>query len=125
MRKKKIKEAFAGYFYITPATVLLLVLVVLPIFMSLYLSLTKFNGFKTPEFIGLQNYKDMFADPVWRASMKNTLVYVLITVPVQTFLSLFFATILATYFRGRFSNFVRGVMSIPVLCAATVAGQIF
>lgn len=125
MRKKKFKESLAGYLYITPATILMIVLVVLPIFMSVYLSLTKFNGFKTPEYIGIKNYTDMFKDPEWRASMKNTLVYVLITVPIQTFLSLFFATILASYFRGRFGNIVRGVMFIPVLCSATVAGQIF
>lgn len=125
MRKKKFKESLAGYLYITPATVLMLVLVVLPIFMSAYLSLTKFNGFKTPEYIGFKNYVDMFKDPQWRASMKNTLVYVLITVPIQTILSLFFAAILASHFRGRFGNIVRGVMFIPVLCSATVAGQIF
>ena len=67
----------------------------------------------------------MFQDKKFLASMKNTFVYVLATVPVQTLLSLIVAAILAEKFRNPFGEFIRGTMFIPVLCSAVIAGNLF
>jgi multiple sugar transport system permease protein len=68
---------------------------------------------------------DMFKDKKFLASMKNTFVYVLATVPLQTILSLVVAAILAEKFKNAFGEFIRGTMFIPVLCSAVIAGNLF
>ena len=114
-----------GYGFTTPSVILLFVFIILPIFISAFLSLTEFTGFNKPSYIGFKNYVDMFQDKKFLASMKNTFVYVLATVPVQTILSLVVAAILAEKFRNPFGEFIRGTMFIPVLCSAVIAGNLF
>lgn len=114
-----------GYGFTTPSAILLFVFIILPIFISAFLSLTEFTGFNKPVYIGFKNYVDMFQDKKFKASMKNTFVYVLATVPVQTLLSLIVAAILAEKFRNPFGEFIRGTMFIPVLCSAVIAGNLF
>lgn len=114
-----------GYGFSSPSALLLFVFIILPIFISAFLSLTEFTGFNKPNYIGFKNYVDMFHDKKFLASMKNTFVYVLATVPVQTILSLVVAAILAEKFRNPFGEFIRGTMFIPVLCSAVIAGNLF
>lgn len=124
-KKKKIKENVVGYSFILPATIILFAFVILPIFISVGLSFMKFNGFNTPSFIGFKNYIDMFKDADFVQSMKNTFIFVLLTVPLQTVLSLAFAAIIAENFKNPFGEFIRGTMFIPVLCSASIAGTLF
>lgn len=114
-----------GYGFTAPSAILLFVFIILPIFISAALSLTEFSGFNEPTYVGLKNYVDMFQDKKFLASMKNTFVYVLATVPMQTILSLVVAAILAEKFRNPFGEFIRGTMFIPVLCSAVIAGNLF
>ena len=114
-----------GYGFTAPSAILLLVFIILPIFISAALSLTDFSGFNEPTYVGFKNYVDMFQDKKFLASMKNTFIYVLATVPLQTILSLVVAAILAEKFRNPFGEFIRGTMFIPVLCSAVIAGNLF
>ena len=61
-----------------------LLMSVVPIFISLYYSFTNFDGVRAPVFTGWDNYAKLIRDPVLRASMINTLIYTVVTVPVQT-----------------------------------------
>ena len=114
-----------GYTFTAPSAILLFVFIVLPIFISVALSLTDFSGFNEPTYVGFKNYVDMFKDKKFLASMKNTFIYVLATVPLQTILSLVVAAILAEKFQNAFGEFIRGTMFIPVLCSAVIAGNLF
>jgi len=114
-----------GYSFTAPSAILLFVFIILPIFISAALSLTDFSGFNEPTYVGLKNYVNMFQDKKFLASMKNTFVYVIATVPLQTVISLVVAAILAEKFRNPFGEFIRGTMFIPVLCSAVIAGNLF
>ena len=100
-RKKRV-DALAGHLFLLPANLLLFVFVILPILLSLLLSFVKYNGFGMIEWAGIKNYIDAFHDPDFGASMRNTLVYVVVTVPIQTVISLAIAAILAAKFRNAF-----------------------
>lgn len=104
---------------------LMITFVVLPILISAYLSFCKYNGFKEPQWIGLQNYAEILNAPDFWVSMKNTLIYVLVTVPITIVISLVLAAILAANFQNPFGEFTRGAMFIPVLCSSTLAGTLF
>lgn len=125
MNKKKIRDNVTGYAFVLPALALLLTFVIAPTIYAFYLSLTKFNGFNSPTWLGFRNYVTAFKDVAIRASLRNTLVYVLIAMPLQVALSLMVAALVASKCRNRFGEFVRGTMFIPVLCSATLVGTIF
>jgi len=122
---RRRRNTLWGYGFTAPSAILLLVFIILPIFISAALSLTDFSGFNEPTYVGFKNYVDMFQDKKLLASMKNTFIYVLATVPLQTILSLVVAAILAEKFRNPFGEFIRGTMFIPVLCSAVIAGNLF
>lgn len=122
---RRLKENVAGYGFLTPSMVLMITFVVLPILISIYLSFCKYNGFKAPEWVGFQNYIDMWNNRDFRMSMKNTLIYVVATVPITIVISLVLAAVLAANFQNPFGEFTRGTMFIPVLCSATLAGTLF
>ena len=78
-----------------------------------------------PEFVGLDNYKKMLQDSYVRDAAKNTLLYVVMTVPVQTLLALTLAAFLAEKMRNKTGGFLRSVMFIPVIASAVTAGTIW
>lgn len=125
MNKKKLHDLITGYGFAAPATLLLLVFTLIPIVMAVYLSMTEFNGFGDPIWIGLANYKEAFQDLAIQASIRNTLIYVLIAMPLQIGISLMVAALLAAKFRNRFGEFVRGTLFIPVICSLTLIGTVF
>ena len=70
-RKAKNRQAIAdnraGYLFIAPWLFGFFVFTLFPMLASLYLAFTKYDGFGAPEFIGLENFRTMFSDPVfWR-----------------------------------------------------------
>jgi len=125
MKKKKILDNITGYSFILPSLILLAVFVVAPILLTFYYSLSEFSGLKGPFFIGLDNFKEAFQDLGVLAAFKNTIIFVIVSVPVQVVLSLWIAALIASHYRNSFGEIVRGTMFIPVLCSATLVGTIF
>lgn len=122
---RKTKEAVQGVIYILPSFVLILIFCIVPIFMSGFFSFTDYNIMNAPEFVGLDNYKKMFQDSYVRDAANNTLLYVVMTVPVQTLLALTLAAFLAEKMRNKTGGFLRSVMFIPVIASAVTAGTIW
>lgn len=118
-------QALAGWIFIMPSLLILLFISVIPIFMSLGLSFTKYNIINPPQWVGFANYARMAADPFVRSSVQNSLVFTLVTVPIQTALSLVLATLLANMFRGRFGGFVKSALFIPVISSGILVASIW
>lgn len=78
-----------------------------------------------PKFVGLANFEKILQDEYVAQAMRNTLKYVLITVPIQTILSLVFAAFLAEKMRNGTGEFLRSVMFIPVIASAVTSGTIW
>ena len=72
-----------------PALALIVLFLIGPLTCIVLLSLTDYQfGAATLRFVGLGNYTEMFADPVFRKSLTNTLIYVGVVVPVSVLLGL-------------------------------------
>lgn len=84
---------------------------VYPLVSSLYYSFTKFNAVTTPEWIGLDNYKDILRDPLVWKSLGNTLFMALISTPVTLCVALMLAVIVTKKFRGK--GLARTVFFLP------------
>ena len=125
MLSKKAKNSLWGWAFVLPSFLVLIVFIAWPIVRSFYLSLTNYNVLKPPSFIGFKNYASAFKDPFVQASMRNTVLYVLITVPMQTILSMIVAAVIAMRFQTRYGRFVKGSMFIPVISSSVLVGTLF
>ena len=120
--KRKRRQAIQGILYVLPSFVLLLCFCLIPIGMSAYFSFTDYNVMMPPKFTGLSNYIKMLKDSYFGISMKNTLLYVLMTVPFQVIIPLFFAAFLAQKLSSsKLGEFLRSVMFIPVIASSVTA----
>ena len=112
----KKKDWIWAYGFVAPTILGLLILNIIPIFQTFYLSFHKSGAFgKGDKFIGLKNYAKLLADPqVWQATW-NTLRYMLLVVPLTIVISLILAVILNSKIKGR--NFYRSVYFLPMVAA--------
>ena len=112
----KKKDWIWAYGFVAPTILGLLILNIIPIFQTFYLSFHKSGAFgKGDKFIGLKNYTKLFSDPqVWQATW-NTLRYMLLVVPPTIVISLILAVILNSKIKGR--NFYRSVYFLPMVAA--------
>lgn len=108
-----------GYLFLTPWFIGMAVFTVGPILASLYLSFTEYTLLKPPQWLGLDNYREMLADPRLHKSLLVTFVYVFVSVPVQLVLALALALLLNRGVRGL--SFYRSVYYLPSLLAGSVS----
>jgi len=119
-RKPHIRLSLHGLLYISPWLIGFLVLQLYPLVASFFYSLTDFNMFKTPNFIGLKNYIDIFEkDYDFWPSMKATLLYVFMGVPAKLIFALLIALVLNM--KLKIINFFRTVYYIPSILGGSVA----
>ncbi|MEO0869445.1 MAG: sugar ABC transporter permease, partial [Cyanobacteria bacterium J06642_11] len=110
--------------YLLPAFFLLLVFFVVPALTTIGISFTDWQlGASSIELIGLENYKELFTDEVYRKSLINTLKIDLFVVPVSFFLALGLA--LAINGLNRFQGFWQTVYFLPVTTTLVAMAQVW
>jgi raffinose/stachyose/melibiose transport system permease protein len=111
--------------YLAPALLLYGVFLVYPMLDSVRLSLVTWSGFRTeePVFVGLENYVRLFtADPVFWTALKNSVIWVVLSLLIPTVIALLLALGLNQEIAGR--NLMRAVFYIPAVFASiTVAAM--
>lgn len=89
------KEALEGYGFVAPWFIGFLIFTAGPLLFSLYASFTNYDITSRMDFIGFDNYKRMFTeDPLFWKSLRNTLYYVALAVPLTTMGSVILAVLL-------------------------------
>ncbi|WP_125132886.1 sugar ABC transporter permease [Microbacterium sp. 10M-3C3] len=117
----------AGYWlYLLPGLVLLAVVVVIPLVWNVYLTFTEWRGIRPPEWIGLQNWIDLFQDAKFWTSFVNSIWMIVAMVIVPTVLGLLLAAVLfdlvGRKFGGRTASFLRATFYLPQILPVAVAG---
>lgn len=122
---KILSDKKAIIFFLFPALIFFVLIVFLPIFISGYYSTLDWDGLSKPVFVGLQNYKELFANTTggFVLSIKNSLLFVLVSVFIQLPISLFLALVLANGVKGE--KFFLNVYFIPVIISTVVIGQLW
>jgi multiple sugar transport system permease protein len=118
-RRSLRSDGPAGYFFLSPWILGMVPLTLGPMLASLYLSFTDYNLFTAPEWVGLENYIDMFADQRWRQSVLVTLTYVVLSAPLKLAVALAVAMLLARPRRAQ--GFYRSAFYAPSLIGASVS----
>lgn len=120
-RRKKI----AGFLFVLPAALFVFSFMLYPLIYSLFISLHKFNFVydDAPEFIGLANYINAFADETFLVSLMNTFIFAFFYVASIMVISLFLALLL--FQKIKFNNFYRTAIFIPVVVPLSLAALAF
>lgn len=122
MNKKKLTP----YFFVIPGLVIILLFVYYPIVQNLIYSVLDWDLFSgTKEFIGLKNYRKLFASDAFWTAFKNNLWYIGISLVFQVGVSLVIAAILENMRMKKLSAVYRTTFFIPSLISLTVIGLLF
>ena len=115
------KRAYSYWFY-APAGVVYLVIFIVPTVMSFYFAFTRWTLFDA-KFTGLDNFRQFFSEQSLRSSLRNTLVYAVVTSGLKVVLGMLFAVLLTGPIRSR--GFLRSVIFFPVLVSTVAVGITF
>lgn len=83
----------APYYFLLPVLMVFCIFMIYPIIKSFILSFYKFKG-GVYEFVGIKNYISLFKDAVFLAGLRNTLIYLIVQVPIMILLALILAYLL-------------------------------
>lgn len=112
----QIKRNKASYLMLAPYFILFFLFTVLPVVISIGLSFTYFNMLEAPTFVGWKNYIKLFLeDDIFLISLKNTLIFAVITGSVSYILCLLFAWII-NEFKGKVRAFLTLIFYAPSIC---------
>jgi multiple sugar transport system permease protein len=116
-------ENLTGYAFITPWLIGFLGFTLWPMMYSFYLSLTKWDVFNPPQFIGLENYFRLLHDPTFWKALRNTIYFTSLAVPAQMTVALFIALLLNRSIPGR--GLLRTIYYLPTLIGGAPLGVLW
>ncbi len=108
-----------------PSVVIMLALMVFPLLTTVWLGFHKLllRDLNNPEWIGLDNYRDLLSDPEFWAAFRFTMIFVLIVVPASLLLGLAIALLLDRVGRGR--SFYMAALLLPFIVTPVVGSLVY
>lgn len=119
-----VQENIAGYLFMLPFLLFFVGFVVYPMFMCIYTSFFDATMNRDDIFIGFQNYVDLFNDPVFWTALKNTLIIVVVSVPVTGAFSLWIATLISKM-RVTATSAFRCIFYLPVVTGSVAVTMVW
>ncbi len=116
------RQKMSPLFFLAPALTLFCIFVLFPIFQSIWISFTSWNGFGAMEWVGLKNYQDLFVDPAFYTSLINNALWLVLTLFAPV-LGLIIALFLNQQVFG--IKIVKSLFFLPFVINLVVIGLIF
>lgn len=113
------REELTGWLFALPWVIGLLVFTAGPMLFSLYAGFTRYNITTTPEWIGLQNYQNIYQDRFFWTSLYNTFWMVLVKTPIVIVVSIGIAMLLNIDLPGE--KFFRSIIYLPNVLSGIAA----
>lgn len=122
-KKRKRGRDWAGYAMIFPSYSIYFLFTILPLFCTMWYSITDFNGFSISKIVGLKNYVRMFHDTIFMKALGNTLVYSLFTILPPIALGL----LIAVFVNGKLflNGFCRSAFYMPYVVSMAASATIW
>ncbi len=115
---------YAPYLFILPSAIVLVIFFFIPFFQTFLLSFLDYShNIYKPEIIGLQNYINLFHNPVFYKVMWNTFLYLIVAVPVLAVFPLFLAILINQKIKG--VTLYKILIYLPVIVSIVVAAIAF
>lgn len=116
-------ERFAGWIFIFPALLGILIFIVIPVICSFGLSFAKWDLLNPIQFVGLANYKEIFSEALFYKIFLNTVVFALSSSILGVIIPLVLACILNNKIRG--SEFYKTAYFLPFITPMIVIGVVW
>lgn len=115
-------DKHAKWIFPLPAALFILLMMAFPVIFTFGVSLTDWSMSTggASNFVGFQNYIDMFKDQRFYNAVFNTFYFTILTVSVETFLGVAIALILNREFVGK--NFVKALLLLPMVTTPVAIG---
>jgi len=123
-RKLMIHETVTSYLFLAPFLLFFIMFVVYPMFMCVFTSFFDATMGREDIFVGFGNYKTLFQDDVFWIALKNTLVIVLVSVPVTCIFSLWVASAISKMPVAATSAF-RCIFYLPVVTGSVAVTMVW
>ncbi len=114
MKTKKLMP----YFLVSPYILHFLLFIAFPVAFSIVLTFNKWNIISPMKYIGLANYTRLFQDKFFLQSLFNTVIFLMIHIPLQIVIALFLAEVLNQ--KIKFRGFFRAAFFLPVIVSGVV-----
>mgnify|MGYP004501923479 FL=1 len=114
----------APYLFLLPAGIVLLIFFFIPFFQTIGLSFLNYsNNIYNPSFAGLENYVQILHNPIFYKVMWNTLLYLVVAVPILAIIPLFLAILINQKIKGIILYKI--LIYLPVIVSIVVAAIAF
>lgn len=114
----------APYLFLLPAGIVLLIFFFIPFFQTIGLSFLNYsNNIYNPSFAGLENYVQILHNPIFYKVMWNTLLYLVVAVPILAIIPLFLAILINKKIKG--ITLYKILIYLPVIVSIVVAAIAF
>ena len=115
---------YVPYLFLLPAVLLLVVFFFIPFFQTIVLSFQDYsNDIYNASYVGLQNYIELFKNPIFYKVLLNTFIYLIVAVPILATIPLFLAVLLNRQIRG--ITLYKILIYLPVIVSIVVAAIAF
>ncbi len=123
-RRLMMRETATSYLFLAPFLVFFVMFVLYPMFMCVYTSLFDATMGRDDIFVGLQNYVTLFNDDIFWTALWNTLIIVLVSVPVTCGFSLWVASVISKMPVAATSAF-RCIFYLPVVTGSVAVTMVW
>lgn len=106
-----------------PFMLLFVVFMVYPVIKSLYLSFTDYNAVREPTFIGIQNYREILADPRFYKALQNTTIYTFASVILTNIIGLGLAMAFGS--QRVLDQILRGIFFLPAVAGGIAIATVW
>lgn len=117
------KRNWSAYLFLAPSYLLLIGFLIIPMIAAVLLSFTQWDLLTPPQWIGFQNFTELFRDKNFYHSLGNTLYFIVGYLPVVYLLGLTAALALNTKFKG--SGWIRAAYFLPVITSWVVVALLW
>jgi len=121
-RTARLRESLVGWTFAAPNLVLMTLFLFIPIVWALVISFQETKGFGDPEWVGLGNYVTLVNDGVFWQSLLNTVVFTIVTVPIELIGGLGLAVLLNSVIPAR--GLFRTMIVMPMVISGVASGMI-
>lgn len=125
---RDMRKRMTGFFFVLPGFVFVLLFMVFPLVYSLYLSTTSYNFVydPSPKFVFLRNFVEIFRDPIFLNSIRVSLIFVGLGLPIGVLVPLLLALLLDSAISvGTKTGLYESAIFVPLVVPASLACIIF
>lgn len=119
------KRARIGYAFVLPAVLYFMLVYFYPLLQSVKMSFFRGGMGEASRFVGLDSYKYVFSDSMFWLTVKNTLYFVVLSVPPTVFLALMVALLLNRINNKKFRDLLSAIYFLPLVTSLVAAALIW